>query len=327
MNKKILIILAAGLLLIIIDLIAGSGTDNIVYRDNDDNVTIVRPDENDRSVHIILIARVDGPDGPYEKEFEISVDPYSANENTGTDKDKSAKTGDKRREETPEETIAYELRDTVNEINTEISSRKVILPSSLSSGEKIYWSTGKKTNTIPIIFITITICLLVTRQNASRIKQLQRSRKSSISRQLPEFVNKLVLLLNAGLVLSSAFEKAVEESLNSVNDDKDYFYGRMREIYINVKETNSPLGTEIRTFARESGDNSLMRISNILSDNISKGVDLTEKLQLESETLWINRKRDCEERGRISETKLTLPLTLFLLVLIIITVSPALLEL
>ena len=70
-----------------------------------------------------------------------------------------------------------------------------------------------------------------------------------------------------------------------------------------------------------------MRISNIINDNISKGSGLTDKLQSECETLWLARKRNSEERGRLAETKLTLPLTLFLLVLVVITVSPALLEL
>ena len=144
---------------------------------------------------------------------------------------------------------------------------------------------------------------------------------------MPEFVNKLVLLLNAGLVLNTAFEITVEESLASQEKQSDYFSERLRRINTNMKEMNSPLQTEFRTFAKECGDTGVMRISNILSDNISKGVELTEKLQRESEVLWINRKRDCEERGRISETKLTIPLTIFLLVLVVITVSPALLEL
>jgi hypothetical protein len=43
--------------------------------------------------------------------------------------------------------------------------------------------------------------------------------------------------------------------------------------------------------------------------------------------LWLSRKRSSEERGRLAETKLTLPLTVFLLVLVVVTVSPALLEL
>ncbi|MFQ7012468.1 MAG: hypothetical protein ACLRTA_08070, partial [Clostridia bacterium] len=59
----------------------------------------------------------------------------------------------------------------------------------------------------------------------------------------------------------------------------------------------------------------------------SKGTGLTEKLQAESEILWMNRKKNCEERGRLAETKLTLPLVIFLLVLIVITIAPALLEL
>ena len=54
---------------------------------------------------------------------------------------------------------------------------------------------------------------------------------------------------------------------------------------------------------------------------------MTEKLQAESEILWMNRKKNCEERGRLAETKLTLPLVIFLLVLIVITIAPALLEL
>ena len=180
---------------------------------------------------------------------------------------------------------------------------------------------------IPLLILVILACLLIYKRSTNPIKQLLKARNASITRQLPEFVNKLVLLLNAGLVLSAAFDRTVEESLNSRSSEDDYFYSKLREISKNMKEMNSPLNTEFRAFAKESGHSGLMRISNILSDNINKGVELTEKLQTESEVLWINRKRDCEERGRISETKLTLPLVLFLLVLIVITVSPALLEL
>ncbi len=43
--------------------------------------------------------------------------------------------------------------------------------------------------------------------------------------------------------------------------------------------------------------------------------------------LWLERKKSCEERGRLAETKLTLPLMIFLMVLIVITVAPALMEL
>ena len=91
--------------------------------------------------------------------------------------------------------------------------------------------------------------------------------------------------------------------------------------------TNASMHVEFRKMAKESGIRELMRVSNIISDNIRKGVELTGKLQAESELLWISRKKSCEEKGRLAETKLTLPLMIFLMVLIIITVAPALMEL
>ena len=136
----------------------------------------------------------------------------------------------------------------------------------------------------------------------------------------------------AGLVLSAAFEHIVEESRQTDSLADDYFYSCMAEIDHKIRETNSSLEIEFRAFARSSecsgkGSRELMRISNIISDNISKGAELTDKLQSESEALWLSRKSDSEERGRLAETKLTMPLTVFLLVLVVVTVSPALLEL
>lgn len=323
-KKKLFIVLAIGLLLIIIDYVVSSSAENSVFRDGKGNVLIIRPDQGKTPSRVCLNATVKDGKNTYNKGFEISVDPYS--------KDGKEPSKQKNNEETAsamssEELMAYELRNAVSGINDDISTRKILLPSSLPSGEKIYWSTETKTNTAPIAFMVMITCFILYRNRLSPIKKAHKKKRDSITRQLPEFVNRLVLLLNAGLVLSAAFERSVEESLNSDEAEEDYFYGKLREIYLHMKETNSPLNQEFRAFAKESGDNGLMRISNILSDNISKGVALTEKLQCESEVLWVNRKRDCEERGRLSETKLTLPLTIFLLVLIILTVSPALLEL
>lgn len=319
--KKLIPVLCIGLLLIAIDCIVSSAGTNLLFKDKSGDVMILRPDEGKPAGHIYLKAHIKNGKEEYEKKYDISVDAYSA---SGSD-------SEEREEDKPaepaEELAAYELRSAVSGINDDISVRKVFLPSSLSSGEKITWSTEKKTNTIPLLILVMLACLLIYKRSTNPIKQLLKARNASITRQLPEFVNKLVLLLNAGLVLSAAFDRTVEESLNSRSSEDDYFYSKLREISKNMKEMNSPLNTEFRTFAKESGHSGLMRISNILSDNINKGVELTEKLQSESEVLWINRKRDSEERGRISETKLTLPLVLFLLVLIVITVSPALLEL
>jgi hypothetical protein len=78
--------------------------------------------------------------------------------------------------------------------------------------------------------------------------------------------------------------------------------------------------------AARSGVREVMRFAAIVNDNVDKGSALAEKLKTEGELLWSLRRRNAEEAGRIAETKLIMPMTLTLLVLIAITVAPAALE-
>jgi tight adherence protein C len=65
----------------------------------------------------------------------------------------------------------------------------------------------------------------------------------------------------------------------------------------------------------------------VISDNWDKGSVLAEKLEGESNLLWISRKKRAEEKGKLAETKLTFPLVILLIVLIMVTIAPALMEL
>ena len=49
-------------------------------------------------------------------------------------------------------------------------------------------------------------------------------------------------------------------------------------------------------------------------------------MKRENELLWFARKQQSEEKGRLAETKLTLPLMILLMVLIMVTVAPAMME-
>jgi hypothetical protein len=109
-------------------------------------------------------------------------------------------------------------------------------------------------------------------------------------------------------------------------DDEKYFYEQLRSVYLTMNETNSPMHVEFASFAKRSEVRELMRLSNVLADNVSKGYDLAEKLRRESEVLWFARKKQSEENGRIAETKLTLPLMILLIVMILITIAPAMME-
>ena len=324
-RKSIIAVLAAGALLIATDMVLSSQGQSAGIVESGGSIYIVRPAEDQDPDHLVLRAEVSDGDKVIEKKIDLTMDPYEKESSEEKQDDGDGEAAGKRNREA----VEMELRGIASELNSDKAVKKVKLPDSLASGEKISWEVEDKSgsNGIAIMAVTVLTAFCIYKKRFSVLEQQRRLQRESVMRQLPEFVNRLVLLLNAGLVLTSAFEKSVEESFVEDSKGDDYFYGKLREIYVLCTTTNASMHVEFRKMAKESGIRELMRVSNIISDNIRKGVELTGKLQAESELLWISRKKSCEEKGRLAETKLTLPLMIFLMVLIIITVAPALMEL
>lgn len=91
-------------------------------------------------------------------------------------------------------------------------------------------------------------------------------------------------------------------------------------------ETGISLIALMEQYGKKLGVREFSRMTGIIADNQYKGIDLTEKLESESDLLWNQRKKLAEERGRAAETKLAFPLAMLLMVLIVITAAPAVLQ-
>ncbi len=318
-RKRILAAAIIGLVLILADLAVSSAKSGIDLVQTESGLYMIRPENGLAAGRGSFRVTVRGKKDNFEKKVSVVLDPYGAK--------KESKNIQTEEEVNEEERIGQELRSMVSGFNEDSSKRRILLPAKLKTGETLSWEQQSSRNTVPILAVCILVIAALYKSRFRELEKKKQMERESVIRQLPEFVNRLVLLLNAGLVLSAAFERSVEESVGLADTKKDYFYGRLHEIYIHVKESNGSMHRELRAFAKDSGIKELIRVANIISDNVSKGTGLTEKLQAESEILWMNRKKNCEERGRLAETKLTLPLVIFLLVLIVITIAPALLEL
>jgi Flp pilus assembly protein TadB len=143
-------------------------------------------------------------------------------------------------------------------------------------------------------------------------------------KDFPEFIDKLLLMLNAGLVVSEALSRiAADYERRADAGAKRPLYEEFAAIRQRVENTNAPLSVELSMMAARSGVRELMRFASIVSDNIDKGSALAEKLKAEGELVWKLRKKDVEEAGRLAETKMILPMTLTLLTLVMITMAPA----
>ena len=147
-------------------------------------------------------------------------------------------------------------------------------------------------------------------------KELEK-RKNSMRAELPELLNTLVLLLSAGLVLTQAVEKIAEDGGDS------YLMCSLREITAKMRGSNADFTDEFRSFARDTGVRELIRLANIFRDNVDMGAELVSKLEQESAFMWHMSLKQVEEQGRLAESKLTFPLSLMLVALLMITCAPA----
>jgi hypothetical protein len=232
-----------------------------------------------------------------------------------------------------ESSMLGRFRNSMDKLAESKDTEYMNLPVELDGGIKLRWYYGRENNSSLLVFLFVFLVMIVYFKRYDRVKRELKAAEESVIRDLPEFINKLVLLLNAGLVVSTAFSKIVEDYVSfygtgskATGRQRKYLYDELAEIQSRINQTNVSLIKELKEFSQRSGVRELVRLTAVISDNWNKGSALAEKLEEESELLWVRRKKRAEEKGKIAETKLTFPLVILLLVLIMITIAPAMLD-
>ncbi len=248
----------------------------------------------------------------------VHIEPKS--DEASEHKEDKTETAEKAETENPVDYNA--LADTVSE---NPARNKIVLPAYTEDGRAVRWTCTRDYTWLVIIAATAAIFIAIYRSRFEKVEKEEKDAQSSVLLELPSFINKNILLLNGGLVLTDAFERIVTEHQKN-GESGNYFYERLNEIYINSREANIPVEVQLSDFARNSGVREFIRVAAVISDNICKGTSLTESLESESDYLWFSRKKKAEELGRLAETKMTFPLVILLVILIMITIAPAMLE-
>jgi hypothetical protein len=219
------------------------------------------------------------------------------------------------------------LSETVAALNVSADGDVMTLPASDANGVLYRWRADVSDFHIPEISALALFMLFLRHSRYSWIDKRVKAARRSIIKDFPEFIDKLLLMLNAGLVVSEALSRiAADYELRRDAGKPRQLYEELVTIRRRVEHTNAPLSAELNMMAARSGVRELMRFASVVSDNIGKGSALAEKLKAEGELVWKLRKKDAEEAGRLSETKMILPMTLTLLTLVMITMAPAVLD-
>lgn len=220
-----------------------------------------------------------------------------------------------------EEMLSNEISQIVRDINRADKS-VVYLPSISPEGTELVWEIPEEgKNYIVPLFFPLLIMAFLYRGELEKNAKEAKSETEIIVRELPSFNNKIVLLMESGLIYEEAIRRvcsasSCESGLNKVFSDA-----------ITESElTNERTEKIITEFAREKKIADLSRFISIVSESITRGTDLREKLTNEGNVLWDKRKKKAEEIGKLVDTKLALPLSMMLISLLIITAAPAMMQ-
>jgi len=147
-----------------------------------------------------------------------------------------------------------------------------------------------------------------------------KSRRLLIQIEFPDFLNKLTLLINAGMTISKAWETA---SLKSGKAGPLY---ELLALSLTEIKAGKPEYKAYEDFARNCRSPEISRAISLLLQNLRKGgFQVTSVLRLHANECWEMRKNAVKRIGEEASTKMVFPMALMLIAILIIAAAPAVL--
>lgn len=166
--------------------------------------------------------------------------------------------------------------------------------------------------------ILLTVFFAPDRELDERIKK----RSFYIQYEFPDFLNKLVLLINAGMTVPRAWEKIVSDRHNMTP-----LYEELNATYIEIKN-GKPEISAYEDFARRCRVKEVTKFITLVIQNLKKGSrEMVPLLRLQASECWEMRKNLARRLGEEASTKLVLPLMIMFVGILVIVVLPAVLQL
>ncbi len=155
----------------------------------------------------------------------------------------------------------------------------------------------------------------------SSLEEEIRKRRLSIQMEFPEFVNKLTLLVNAGMTILRAWEKIINE-----NKKNHVLYDEMRYALTEI-QAGKPEAVAYEEFARRCHVKEVTKFVSVIITNLRRGgAEIVPVLRQQGNECWEMRKNAAKEMGEQAGTKILIPMMIMFIGIVIIAATPALLS-
>ena len=184
------------------------------------------------------------------------------------------------------------------------------------------------TYTIPIMLTSILQLLfnaadLVIVGRFSKVEKEREQRKRELALEVPVLMDQLIMMMNAGLILSEALETAAF----SAKEGDGRLFTDLGVLCRRADESKRSVMTLLGEYAVETGCSELVRFSTMLLDHMDRGsLSLIQQLKVERnyarDTQWKRK----EERCRTMEIQLSGPLAILLSTILLLTIGPVMIS-
>lgn len=149
-----------------------------------------------------------------------------------------------------------------------------------------------------------------------------KKRRQDIRIEFPNFINKLALLINAGMTVPRAWEKIVSDSKKE-NALYDELWIVVKEIRGGVSESKA-----YEDFAKRCRVPEITKFVAAVIQNLRKGnSEMVSVLRLQAIESWNTRKTLAKKIGEEASTKLLLPMMIMFVGILMVVIAPAILQL
>lgn len=149
----------------------------------------------------------------------------------------------------------------------------------------------------------------------SKITDVIAERESSITKDFPDMVSKMALLINAGMITREAWE-SISETGESV------LYEEMKTTVFDMQNGTSEIDSYI-AFGNRCGVPFVKKFISMLVQNLSKGnKELVDFLKSEAAISWEEKKHLVKRQGEAAANKLMIPIGMILIGIFIMILVP-----
>lgn len=170
----------------------------------------------------------------------------------------------------------------------------------------------------------MVVLILISRFN--EVERQRETRKKDLAEEVPMLMDQLLMMMNAGLILTEALETAAF-SAEEKDAEKVSLCSDLRFLCRRADETKRSVPVLLNEYAVETGCSELIRFSTMLLDHVDRGSSaLIQQLKMERnyalETQWKQKEGKCRQM----EVQLTGPLLLLLSVILLLTIGPVMIS-